>query len=143
MISINPYLSFMGNAEEAMNFYKSVFGGEFASFLRFSDSPDHEKIPKSEHSRIMHASLPLGAGHVLMAADTLESIGQTLTIGNNIRISINPESEEETNRLFNALSEGGGIEMPLTKTFWGSYFGLCVDKFGIQWMFNFDLNLAG
>lgn len=140
MISINPYLNFPGNTEAAMNFYKSVFGVEFNAFQRFNESPGHEKMPKEEQMKIMHTSLPMGKSNFLMATDTLESMGQTISTGNNIYICIQAESEEEGNRLFNRLSAEGKIEMPFNKAFWGAYFGICVDKFGVQWMFNYDPN---
>ena len=140
MISINPYFNFMGNTEEAMNFYKSVFGGEFTTFQRFTSSPGHEKMPKADQSKIMNMSLPMGSG-VIMATDTLESMGMNTIIGNNVYICVNTESEEETVRFFNKLSEGGDIEMPLNKAFWGAYCGMCRDKFGMQWMINYDLKL--
>jgi len=138
MISINPYLNFMGNTEDAMNFYKSIFGGEFTSFQRFNESPGHDKMPKNEQTMIMHAALPLGPHNTLMATDTLESMGMELTIGNNFYMSVNTESEAETDRIFNSLAEGGKIEMPVSQTFWGAYFGMCKDKFGIQWMISYD-----
>ena len=138
MINVNPYLNFMGNTEEAMNFYKSVFGGEFTALQRFKDVPGYEKMPKHEQEMIMHASLPLGKNNALMATDTLESMEQSLRPGNNFYISINTESEQETEKLFKGLSAGGKIEMPLNKTFWGSYFGMCVDTFGVQWMINYE-----
>lgn len=140
MISINPYLNFMGNTEEAMQFYRSVFGVDFTAFQRFSDSPGHEKMPRKEQGMIMHASLPMGKSNTLMATDTLESMGQTLITGNNFSLVVTTESEEETNRLFNALSAGGKITMPLNKTFWGAYFGMCTDKYGIQWMLNYEIS---
>jgi PhnB protein len=142
MISINPYLNFMGNTEEAMKFYKSVFGVEFTAFQRFNDSPGHEKMPKNEQEKIMHASLPMGKSNALMATDVLESMGMTLTPGNNFYISVNTESEKETEKFFNGLAAGGKIEMPLNKTFWGAYCGMCMDKFGIQWMINYDVKIA-
>jgi PhnB protein len=138
MISINPYLNFMGNTEAAMRFYQSVFGGSFIAFQRFTEAPGHEKMPEKEQTMIMHASLPMGQTNVLMATDTLESMQQTLVVGNNFYIAINAESEEETTRLFEALSEGGRIEIPLNKTFWGGYSGICQDKYGIQWMINYQ-----
>jgi PhnB protein len=138
MININPYLNFMGNTEAAMKFYRSVFGGEFIVFQRFRDVPGYEKMPESEWDKVMHASLPMGKSNTLMATDTLESMGQTLTVGNNYYISIATESEEETDRFFKKLSEGGKIEMPVNKTFWGAYCGMCQDKFGIQWILNYD-----
>jgi PhnB protein len=138
MISINPYLNFMGNTEDAMNFYKSIFGGEFTAFQRFNESPGHDKMPKKEQTMVMHASLPLGPHNTLMATDTLESMGMELTIGNNFYMSVNTESEAETDKLFNGLAEGGKIEMPVNQTFWGAYCGMCRDKFGIQWMISYD-----
>lgn len=140
MISINPYLNFMGNTEDAMNFYKSVFGVEFTAFSRFNESPGHEKMPVNEQSMIMHASLPMGPNNSIMATDALESMGMEITMGNNFYINIATESIEETDRIFNGLVDGGKIEMPLNQTFWGAYCGMCCDKFGIQWMVNFDMN---
>ncbi len=138
MATFNPYLSFPGNTEEAFNFYKSVFGGEFTTLQRFKDTPEAGKIPEKDKNKIMHVALPIGKGNVLMATDALESMGQKLTPGNNFYISINAESKEETERLFNKLSAGGKIELPLQDTFWGAYFGMFRDKFGIQWMVNYD-----
>ncbi len=139
MISINPYLNFLGNTEAAMKFYKKVFGGEFIAFDRFTEAPGHEKMPEKEQTMIMHASLPMGKNNVLSATDALESMGQRLVVGNNFYLAVNTESEEETTRLFEQLSEGGKIEIPLNKTFWGSYGGMCQDKFGIQWMIDYKL----
>jgi PhnB protein len=138
MASISPYLNFNGNTEEAFNFYKSVFGGDFEVLQRFRDTPEVDKLPEADRDKIMHIALPIGGGQVLMATDALESMGQTLKVGNNVSLSINAESEAEANRLFNGLSAGGQIEMPLQKTFWGAYFGMFADKFGIQWMVNYD-----
>jgi len=140
MATINPYLNFKGNTEEAFNFYKSVFGGEFITLLRFKDAPEADKIPASDREKIMHVSLPIGKGNVLMATDACESMGYTLTIGNNFYISINAESEEEATNFFNGLSAGGKVTMPLHKAFWGAYFGMFTDKFGIQWMVSYDYN---
>lgn len=140
MININPYLNFMGNTEEAIKFYQSIFGGDFITFQRFKDMPGYEKMPEKEWEKVMHASLPMGKGNILMATDAIESMGQSLTTGNNFYISINTENEEETDRLFKKLSAGGKIEMPVNKTFWGAYCGMCQDKFGVQWILNYDLN---
>ncbi len=137
---INPYLNFPGNTEEAFNFYKSVFGGEFLSLQRFSDTPAAGNIPDNEKDKLMHVALPIGNGNVLMATDALESMGQKVVPGNNFYISINPESKEEAERLFNGLSAGGKIEMPLQNQFWGAYFGMFSDKFGIRWMVNYSYN---
>ena len=127
MTTINPYLLFNGNAEQAFNFYKSVFGGEFAMLQRFKDTPEAEKVASNEKDKIIHVSLPLGKGNVLMGSDTAESMGQKITVGNNFSISVNAESEEEATRLFNGLSVGGTVTMPLGKTFWGAFFGMFID----------------
>ena len=140
MATINPYLNFKGNTEEAFNFYKLVFGGEFITLMRWKDAPEADKMPAGDQEKIMHVSLPIGKGNVLMATDACESMGQTLTVGNNFYISISPESEEEATRLFNGLSAGGKVTMPLHKAFWGAYFGMFTDKFGTQWMVNYDYN---
>ena len=143
MTTINPYLNFDGNTEEAFNFYKSVFGGEFTMLSRFKDMPENPgaaQMSDSDKEKVLHVSLPIGNGNVLMGTDVLESFGQHLTIGDNFSISINVESEEEADMIFKGISEGGKVEMPLEKTFWGAYFGMCKDKFGIQWMVNYDYN---
>lgn len=140
MVTINPYLNFMGKTEEAFNFYKSVFGGNFATFQRFKDVPGGEKMSEADQEKIMHISLPIGKGNLLMGTDALESMGQSLTAGNNFYLQLTPESEKEADELFNKLSAGGEVTMPLDKAFWGAYFGMFVDKFGIQWMVNFDSN---
>lgn len=140
MATINTYLNFMGNTEEAFNFYKSVFGGEFLALQRFKDTPEAGNLPPEDQDKIMHVALPIGAGNVLMATDTLESMGHTLTVGNNVSISISTDSEAEADQLFNGLAEGGQVTMPLEKAFWNAYFGMVTDKFGIQWMVNYDYN---
>ena len=140
MATINPYLNFNGNTEEAFNFYKSVFGGEFMALMRWKDAPESEKIPPGDRDKIMHVSLPIGQGNVLMATDACESMGQTVTVGNNFYVCIAAESKEEAEKLFNGLSAGGKIVMPLQDMFWGAYFGMFTDKFGIQWMVSFDYN---
>jgi len=138
MTTINPYLNFKGNTEEAFNFYKSVFGGEFITLQRFKDMPEAGRVPADELDKIMHVSLPIGQGNILMGTDSLESMGHTLTVGDNISLSINTESEAETDKLFNALSAGGKVTVPLEKTFWGAYFGMLTDKFGIKWMVSYE-----
>lgn len=140
MATINPYLNFQGNTEDAFNFYKSVFGGEFLTIQRFKDTPEADRVAENEKNKIMHVALPIGKGNVLMGTDALESMGHKLTIGNNFHISISPESEEETNKLFNSLSAGGKVSVPLAKMFWGAYFGMFTDKFGVSWMVNYDSN---
>jgi PhnB protein len=141
MATVAPYLTFNGNCEEAFNFYKSVFGGDFQYVGRFKDMPaDQGPIPESEKNKIMHISLPLGHGSILMGSDSSDAFGQATIVGNNFSISINAESADEARKLFDGLSAGGKITMPLNKTFWGSFFGMLVDKFGIQWMISFDEN---
>ncbi len=137
-MKINPYLNFNGNTEEALNFYRSVFGGEFKALQRFKDTPEADRVPETEKNKIMHVALPIGDGNILMATDALESMGHKLTTGTNFSISISAGSEAEAEKYFNALSEGGKITMPLEKTFWGSYFGMLEDRFGIQWMVDYE-----
>jgi PhnB protein len=138
MVTMNPYLNFNGNTEEAFSFYKSVFGGEFTMLQRFKDTPDAGKMSDNDREKIMHVALPIGKGNVLMATDILESMGQKLIEGNNFSISLQAESKEEAERLYNALSRGGKIEMALGDAFWGAYFGMFTDRFGIQWMVNYE-----
>lgn len=132
---LNPYLNFDGNAEEAFLFYQSVFGGEL--FLqKMNEVPGTEELPADEKNRVMHVSLPIGKGQFLMASDCLPSQGHVFKQGNNNYISIQTESREEAKRIFDKLSEGGNIEMPLEDMFWGDYFGSFMDKFGVHWMIN-------
>ena len=140
MTAINPYFNFPGNTEEAFNFYKSVFGGEFTNLQRFKDMPQAGRMSEEDGEKIMHISLPIGKNNILMATDVLLSMGQTMNVGTNFSLCIDTESEDEATRLFNALSVDGKIEMPLEKTFWGAFFGMFADKFGIQWMINYDYN---
>lgn len=137
-MKVNPYLNFDGDGEQAFNFYKSVFGGEFIANMKMSDAPDVKKLPKNERNRIMHISLPLSKDTILMASDTVPSMGHKLNKGNNNYISLHPESREEADRLFNGLSVDGKIEMPMEDQFWGDYFGSFVDKFGVHWMINYN-----
>jgi PhnB protein len=138
--SISPYLTFPGNCEEAFNFYKSVFGGEFPYLGRFKDMPpsDDQPMPESEGNKIMHVSLPIGGNTVLMGSDSSEAFGHATIMGNNFSISLTATSQAEADKLYSGLSEGGTKTMPMNKTFWGSYFGMLTDKFGIQWMVSFD-----
>lgn len=135
---INPYLNFPGTTEEAFNFYKSVFGGEFSAVQRWKELPEGAKLPANEKDKIMHIALPIGKDTILMATDALESMGQKLTAGNNFYIAIQSDSKEEAQKLFNGLSAGGNIEMPLQDTFWGDYFGMFNDKFEIKWMVGYS-----
>ena len=140
MTSINPYINFNGNAEEAFNFYKSVFGGDFPMVGKFGDMPPQEGMPPISDevkNRIMHMSLPISAETVLMGSDTMPGIHDH-QVGNNISLSINTDSREEADRIFTGLSAGGKVSMPLADTFWGAYFGMWTDKFGINWMVNYD-----
>jgi PhnB protein len=137
MVKVNPYLNFPGNTEDAFNFYKSVFGGEFTTFQRFSDTPHGGNLPDNEKGKIMHVSLPIGNGAVLMATDSLESMGHKYNPGTNFSICVEPESREEAEKLFIGLAEGGKIGMPLEDAFWGAYFGTLTDRYGIQWMVNY------
>jgi len=134
---MHPYLNFDGQAEEAFNFYKSVFGGEFLMLQKMGDAPDADKIPDDEKNRVMHVALPINDHTILMASDCLPSAGHVLKKGNNMYISINTDSREEADRLFNGLSADGLVEMPMEDMFWGDYSGSFTDKFGIQWMVNF------
>ncbi len=138
MAAINPYLNFNGNTEEAFNFYKSVFGGAFSMFQRFKDTPHGANMSAEDQEKIMHVSLPIGKGTVLMATDVLESLGQAKVGGDNFSIAIDPESEDEADKLFAGLSDGANIIMPLGDMFWGAYFGMLIDKFGIKWMVNYS-----
>ena len=140
MARVSTYLNFPRTTEAAFTFYKSIFGGEFQGGInRFSEVPPQEgQPPMSEEDKnlVMHVALPILGGHVLMGTDAPESMGFTVTSGNNMYINLEPDTRAETKRLFDALSAGGKVEMELQEMFWGGYFGSCKDKYGIQWMFN-------
>jgi PhnB protein len=137
MTKLQPYLNFAGNAEEAFGFYRSVFGGDFSSLVRFGEFPmEGFTVPEDDADKIMHVSLPIGEDSVLMASDALESLGHQLAEGNNVYISVHPESREEADRIFDGLSDGAEIEMPMGDQAWGDYFGSLKDKFGVRWMVN-------
>lgn len=138
MATINPYLNFAGTAEEAFNLYKSVLGGEFVTIQRYKDMPDAGKVSAEDAEKIMHIALPIGNGNILMATDALESMGQKVIPGNNFYLSLNVNSEGEADTVYNALSTGGQATMPMQKSFWGSYFGMLTDKFGINWMISYE-----
>jgi PhnB protein len=143
MALINPHINFNGNAEEAFNFYKSVFGGEFAKVIRFKDlSIPGFAVSDSEANKIMHIALPIGK-NLLMANDVPEFMGKTNENENRSKISISAESKEEADKLFYGLSAGGEIEMPIDNSPWGSYFGMFRDKYGIEWMIDFNPQFAG
>ena len=143
MTTVNTYLNFDGNCEEAFTFYKSVFGGEFPYIGRFSDMPPQEgmpPMPTEMANRIMHVSLPISKETMLMGSDTGGEWASSYKQGNNFSISISTDSKEEADRLFNKLSEGGQQTMPMNQTFWGDYFGMFTDKFGVNWMVSFNAN---
>ncbi len=141
MSKVSIYLNFQGNTEVAFNFYKSVFNTEFVAPIMYNkDIPAHEGMPlqpENEKDKVMHVCLPILGGTQIMGTDMLESMGHKLKIGNNITINLEPDSREETNKLFKALSESGSDIAPMQDMFWGAYWGCCLDKFGIRWMFNF------
>jgi PhnB protein len=141
MSQVSTYLNFPRNTEEAFNFYKSVFGGEFSGggIMRMGDVPPVEGVPPladDDKNLIMHIELPILDGHKLMGTDAPESMGFNVKFGNNSYITLDPETRAEAKRLFNALSEGGKIEAELEVMFWGDYYGSFTDKFGVQWMIN-------
>ena len=140
MPSLNPYLAFNGNCAEAFEFYKAVFGGELM-MCRYKDMPADTAgafpVAEGDEQLVMHVSLPLGGGMVLMGCDMSKTCG-TATFGDSITLSICPENEAEAKRIFSALAEGGKTTMPLEKVFWADLFGMCVDKFGIPWMVNYE-----
>ena len=142
MALVNIYLNFNGNCEETFNFYKSVFGGEFTYMGRFGDMPPSEDasqtVPEADKNKIMHVSLPISKETSLMGSDTGGEWAASFIQGNNFSISINADSKDEADKLFNALAAGGQVTMPLGKTFWGDYFGMLTDKFGINWMMSFN-----
>ncbi len=143
MAQINPYINFNGNAEEAFTFYKSVFGGEFAKIMRFKDLTSPEfPVSEKEANKIMHIALPIGK-NILMANDVPESMGQVNENENRSKISISAESKQEADTLFHGLSVGGQIEFPISDSPWGSYFGMFRDKYGIEWMVDFDPKYKG
>lgn len=142
MPSLSPYITFDGKCEDAFNFYKSIFGGEFQAINRFGEMPPNPEmtIPDSEKNKIMHITLPIGKDSLLMGSDTSAAFGQNNVVGNNFSLSVYLETETEAERVFNNLAEGGKITMPLQKTFWNSYFGMLTDQFGMQWMINCNLD---
>ena len=141
MATVNVYLTFKDNCEAAFNFYKSIFGGEFDYIGKFKDMPpmDGKTCPPEEGEKIMHVSLPISKETILMGSDSSAAFGPEPVMGNNFSISIKADSMEEADHFFNSLSAGGKIGMPMNKTFWGAYFGMFTDQFGINWMVNFDI----
>jgi PhnB protein len=139
MTALNPYLNFNGTTEEAFSFYKSIFGGEFVGGVRrFRDTPEGSRLPEQEQDKVMHIALPIGKGNILMGTDALESMGQTVRMGNNCHLAVDAESREDADRVFNGLAEGGKTTMPMQDMFWGDYFGMVTDKFGVQWMVSYS-----
>lgn len=136
MKSANTYLNFNGNCAQAFDFYRSVFGGEFASKMKYSDMPSEAPSGAGASSRIMHMGLPIGKNNMLMGCDIPEHFEEAR--GNNFHISLDADSPAEADKLFAALSAGGKQTMPMARMFWGSYFGMVTDKFGVQWMISFD-----
>jgi PhnB protein len=138
MALINPHINFNGNAEEAFNFYKSVFGGEFSKIMRLKDISSAEyPVAENDANKIMYIALPIGK-NILIANDIPESMGRVNENENRSKLSISAESREEADKLFNGLSAGGNIEVPIDDSPWGSYFGMFRDKFGIEWIIDFD-----
>lgn len=140
MATVNTYLNFSYRTEEAFEFYKSIFGGEFESMSRFGEMPPQAGMPPlsdSDQQLIMHVTLPILGGHRLMGSDVPKGMAAPVKVGNIFKINHNPDSREETDRFFNALSEGGEVRMHLQDMFWEAYYGSCTDKFGVRWMFNF------
>lgn len=143
MALINPHINFNGNAEEAFLFYQSVFGGEFVQIMRFKDLASEEfPVPESETNKIMHIALPIGT-NILMGNDVPESMGRVNENENRSKIAIAAGSREEADKLFNGLSAGGTVEYPMSDSPWGSYFGMFRDKYGIEWMVDFDPKYKG
>jgi len=141
MASVSTYLNFSRQTEEAFNFYKSVFGGDFVDgkISRFSDIPPQEGAPplsEGDSNLVMHVALPITGGHLLMGTDAPETMGFTVNFGNNMYINLEPDTRAETQKLFKALSSSGTVGMELQDMFWGDYFGSLTDKYGVQWMFN-------
>lgn len=138
MTRVNVYLNFAGTTEEAFQFYQSVFGGEFTGLMRMKDAPGTEHLSPEDAGRIMHIALKIGDNLVLHATDALESMGHPLTVGNNFNLMVEVSSKAEADKFFNALSAGGQIGMPMEDTFWGDYYGSLTDRFGIQWMIDYE-----
>lgn len=144
MKAINPWINFNGNAEEAFNFYKSVFGGEFTKVIRFKDlESDEFQVPENEADKIMHISLHIGRNNILIANDVPEFMGRVNENENRSKIAVSAESREEADSIFNGLSAGGDVEGPIGDSPWGTYAGMFRDKYGIEWIVEFDQNDNG
>jgi len=142
MTKVNAYITFNGNCEEAFHFYRSVFGGEFLYIGRYKDLPstDRQAFPHVDDEKIMYVSLPISKETILMGCDGADAHGHGAIFGNNISLTVNTDSKEEADRIFDELSVGGEIKMPMSQTFWGSYFGVFTDRFGINWLISCDSN---
>ena len=140
MARVSTYLNFMGQTEAAFEFYRSVFGTDYVgSIMRMGDVPSAPGMPElteAERDMIMHIELPILGGHVIMGTDMLESMGHELRIGNNVTINLEPDTRDDADRLYAALAEGGTDAPGMQEMFWGAYWGTCLDRFGIGWMFN-------
>jgi len=145
MSMLNPYLTFEGDCEEAFDFYKSIFGGDFTYKGRFGEMPPDPQnpVPEEDKNKIMHISLPIGKDNVLMGSDTGGSWAAKTIFGNNFSLSITASTKEEADKFHQKLSAGGKVTMPMASTFWGDYFGMCTDKFGINWMISFNEGKQG
>jgi len=142
MAKVNVYLSFNGNCEAAFNFYKSIFGGEFCYIGKWGEMPPQEGMPplsEENKQRVMHVGLPISQETILLGCDNLKEHENHTTFGNNFSILVSANSKEEADTFFALLSEGGDVVMPMQEQFWGDYFGMCADKFGINWMIDFDM----
>lgn len=140
MASLNPHLTFPGNCEEAFTFYKSVFGQEFLHLGKFSQIPSDEGsvIPEERMNKILHVALPVGQGTILMGSDSGDEWNPTVTSGNNVSVSVTADSKEDADKIFEALASDGKIIMQIGDVFWGSYYGICTDRYGINWMVSFS-----
>jgi PhnB protein len=142
MTTVNVYLTFNGNCKEAFDFYRSVFGGEFQYVGKYGQMPQQkviQSVPDNEKDKIMHITLPISKETMLMGNDNLQAFGPSIA-GNNFTISIKTDTKDEADKLFGKLSKGGEITMPMKETFWGSYYGMITDRFGIKWKMNVDLD---
>jgi PhnB protein len=142
MTTVNVYLTFNGNCKEAFDFYKSVFGGEFPYVGTFGEMPPQEGMPpvsEEDKNKIMHISLPISKETSIMGSDTVGGWASNYKEGNNFSLSVNTDTTQDADKIFNKISSGGKVTMPMDKTFWGAYFGMCTDKFGINWMVSCEL----
>ena len=138
MAKVNVYLNFAGTTEEAFAFYQTVFGGELTGLMRMKDAPGTDHLSAEDAGKIMHVALPIGENLVLHATDALESMGHPLTVGNNFNLMVEASSKTEADQFFKELSAGGQINMPMQDTFWGDYYGALTDRFGVQWMIDYE-----